>query len=263
MIQTALSSAALIGSPYASILESASKAGVHAIEWSCDAGLEPGNITQAESLMMATLRAGLSSASYASLYRVGVHSEVAFGALLATARALHAPIVRLWAGNKSPSPEKDAEDFSASVRGLADRAAEVGVTLCFGMGKGSALDSYERARLLLEAADHPFVKLCWEPLPGSSFDGAMEAFSSLVGRVGILCARSSGTPRDNILLRDKAEDWLLYLDAFDEQGGAPDMARYVVIRAFKDGRPESLADDVKLVRHWAEKLRRYRRRRLF
>ena len=68
--------------------------------------------------------------------------------------------------------------------------------------------------------------------------------------------------RDNILLRDKAEDWLLYLDAFDEQGGAPDMARYVVIRAFKDGRPESLADDVKLVRHWAEKLRRYRRRRL-
>ncbi len=262
MIHTALSSAALIGSPYASILESATKAGVHGIEWSYDSGLEPGNIAQAEDLMMATLRAGLSTASYASLFRVGVHSGEAFSALLATARALHAPIIRLWAGDKSPSPERDAEDFASSVRILADRAADEGVTLCLGMGRGSALDSYERARLLLEAADHPFVKLCWEPLPGSSFDGAMEAFSSLVGRVGILCARSSGKRSENILLRDKAEDWLLYLDAFDEQGGAPDMARYVVIRSFKDGRPESLADDVRLVRHWAEKLRRYRRRRL-
>ncbi len=52
------------------------------------------------------------------------------------------------------------------------------------------------------------------------------------------------------------------MDALDEQGGAPDMARYVIIRAFKDGRPESLADDAALIGAWSTKLRRYRRRRL-
>jgi hypothetical protein len=42
-------------------------------------------------------------------------------------------------------------------------------------------------------------------------------------------------------LAENAEDWLEYLDAFDEQGGSPDMVRHVLIRSFKGGDTASLA----------------------
>lgn len=213
--------------------------------------------------MMATLKAGLSTASYSTLFRAGVHDPRKFADILATARALQAPSVQLWAGTKSDSIASDTKRFAAVVPRLADMGAREGIALCFGMGRGSAIDTYERATALIGALDHPFIKLCWEPLPGASFDTAMEAFSVLSGRVGLLCARSSGPVDQNHLLRDKAEDWLLYLDALDEQGGSPDMARYVVIRSFKDGTAASLADDARLINTWSEKLRRYRRRRLY
>ncbi len=232
------------------------------MEWSSDFGVESGDTAAAERTMLATLRAGLSTASYCTLFRAGLQSPTAFAPVLDTARALYSPTIKLWAGFKSPSLEDDAERFRRTANELADMAAKEGVTLCFGMGRGSAIDSYERARALMGAADHPFVKLCWEPLPGIPFDDAMATFNALSGRIGLLCARSAGEDGRNALLRERDEDWLLYLDAFDEQGGSPDMARYVVIRAFKDGKPESLEDDCRLIRTWSEKLRRYRRRRL-
>ena len=262
MVRSALSAAAFLGSPYERVLEAASQAGVQALEWSRDLGPEPGDRAAAERLAMATLRAGLATASYASLYRAGLQSQAAFDALVDTARALYSPALRLWAAGKSGAAARDSASFADEARRLADRSARHGITLCFGLGRGSALDSYERALLFMRAADHPFVKLCWEPLPGSRFDESMQAFQELSGYVGQICARSSAADGSDGLLRDRDEDWLLYMDALDEQGGAPDMARYVIIRAFKDGRPESLADDAALIGAWSTKLRRYRRRRL-
>ncbi|HPE37634.1 MAG TPA: TIM barrel protein [Spirochaetales bacterium] len=263
MVNAAISSAAFLGAPTSSILKEARAAGITAVEWSSDHGVEAGDLDAAGRVMLDTLRAGLCNASYATLFRAGVHSVDRFKTLLATARALQAPYIRLWAAPKSDDVDADAAFFAEAARTLANISAESGVTLCFGLAQGSAMDSYERAVELMGAADHPFVKLCWEPLPGVSFDAAMEYFGQLKGRVGILCARSAGAVATNRLLRDKDEDWLLYLDAFDEQGGSPDMVRYVVIRAFKDGQLTNLADDARLLRTWSVKLRRYYRRRLY
>lgn len=263
MIRSALSSAALLGSSIDEVLKTAAGAKVNGVEWSDDGFLEPGDEAAAGAAMLATLRAGLCTVSYATLYRPGVHAPAYFDRVLATAKVLQSPVIRLYSQPPRGMRRGEAKAFAALARPLGDRAGERGVTLCFGLARGSTFDGYRRAADALDKADHPFVKLCWEPLPGIGFDEAMESLSALRGRIGLLCARATGRGPRGALLREREEDWLHYVDAYDEQGGSPDMARYVVIRSFKDADAANLAKDAGMVRLLSDKLRRYRRRRLY
>jgi len=262
MIRTALSSSAFIGSTIPQVLETAVAAKAQGIEWTDDGFIQPGDSATSQDAMMATLRAGLSTVSYAVTFRVGSHDPSAFPAALGTARELNAPILRLWSSPRSASAKKKAA-FISAARSLGDMAGERGVTLCFGLAADSMLDTAGHAAKLLEAIDHPFVKMAWEPFAGVRFDDNMEEFSAIAGRIGMIILRfedlevAAGSPDD------PAERWFQYLDAFDEQGGSPDMARYVVIRSVKEGDAARLSADVGSIRSWSETLRRYRKRRVY
>jgi len=261
MIRTALSSTAFIGSTIENILETAVAAGAQGIEWTDDGFIQPGDSTTSQAAMMATLRAGLSTVSYAVTYRVGSHDPAAFRAALDTARVLNAPIMRVWSAPKSASAESISA-FIAAARALGDEAGRTGVTLCFGLAADSLLDTTGNAAQLLEAVDHPSVKMAWEPVSGPGFDNNMEEFSSIAGRIGMIVVRS----RDLFGMQDGqdefSERWLQYLDAFDEQGGSPDMARHVVMRSVAEGDYCRLAADMAAIRSWSDTLRRYHKRRI-
>ncbi len=234
----------------------------HGIEWTDDGFIQPGDITASQDAMMATLRAGLSTVSYAVTFRVGSHDPSAFRAALDTACKLNAPILRLWSSPRSSSTKKKAA-FVAAARTLGEEACERGVTLCFGLAADSLLDTTGHAATLLDAIDHPFVKIAWEPSAGLRFDDNMEEFGAIAGRIGIIVVRSedlsdTGDDRD-----DRSERWFQYLDAFDEQGGSPDMARYVVIRSVKEDDTTRLGADIGAIKSWGETLRRYRKRRVY
>ncbi|MFH2115244.1 MAG: hypothetical protein ABIJ86_12140, partial [Spirochaetota bacterium] len=264
MIHAALSSAALLGAPPETVLQTARNAGISGVEWSADGFLEPGDMTMAGDLMMKTLRTGLCSVSYASLFRFGIHDHGSFGKVLETAATLHAPMVRVWTGPRGvgtgfvDDDGKAGHEFAEEILRLADKAGELGISLCFGFAKDSILDSYDSAVSLFTSLDHPFIKLVWELLEGSGFDAAREAFAALSGRIGMVLARSTGDQDSHSSLAENAEDWLEYLDAFDEQGGSPDMVRHVLIRSFKDGDTARLADDASHIATWSRQLRQYR-----
>jgi sugar phosphate isomerase/epimerase len=268
MIHAALSSAALMGSSPETVLKTARDAGLKGVEWSADGFLEPGDLALAGDLMMKTLRAGLCSVSYASLFRFGIHEQNSFCTVLKTADTLHAPMLRLWTGPREAGTcvggveGKPGREFAGEILRLADMAGELGISLCFGFAKDSILDSYDSAVRFFSSLDHPFVKLVWELLEGSSFDTAREAFAALSGRIGLVLARSS-RDQDSGSLAGNAEDWLEYLDAFDEQGGSPDMVRHVLIRSFKDGDTTILADDSCRIATWSRQLRQYHKRRVY
>jgi hypothetical protein len=293
MIQAALSSAALPGVNPDTFLRIAREAGVGGVEWASGTSLKPGDTVEAGNLMMRTLRAGLSTVSYASPFRFGIHDHGSFTEVLQTAAVLYSPLVRVWTGprgvgtgtiDKSGRP---CSGFSAEILRLADRAGNQGISLCFSFAKASLLDSYESAIRLFDALDHPFVKLVWEPLEGCGFDASREAFAALSGRIGLMLARSSPVPGLTGTLAENEEEWLEYLDAYDEQGGSPDMLRHVVIDSFGQAAPgaqdqpglhgqqepqggqelpESYAQlrhDSLLVASWSRQLRQHHRRRIF
>ncbi len=256
MIRTALSSSALIGAGIDQVLDMATAAGVHGVEWTADGFLEPGDIGAAGDAMMATLRAGLSTVSYATLFRAGLHDRAAFGKALATTRELNAPMLRLWAAPRGASAAGDNTTFIDVARSLGDEAGPLGITLCFGIERSTVLDSCRTAAALMSTIDHPFVKLAWEPLDGVGFDDLMEAFSSASGQVGLFSIRSEVTDRPS-------EEWLEFLDSFDEQAGSADMTRNIVIRSMAAGDADRLAACASSLKAWSTLLRRYHRRRIY
>jgi len=256
MIRTALSSSALIGAGIDQVLELAAATGVHGVEWTADGFLEPGDVDAAGTAMMATLRAGLSTVSYATLFRAGLHGRAAFGKALATTRELNAPVLRLWAAPRGPSAEADNAAFLDVARVLGDEAGPLGVTLCFGIDRSTVLDTCRTAARLLSTIDHPFVKLAWEPPEGAPFDYVMESFSAASGQVGLFSIRSEVAGRP-------AEEWLEFLDLFDEQGGSADMARNIVIRSIASGDSGRLSACTESLKAWSTLLRRYHRRRIY
>ncbi len=252
----------MLGATPDQILEVASDVGLQGVEWSTDGYLDVGDLEQANSLMLKTLRARLSIASYATLFRAGFHDESEFSRVLSTARALQAPLIRVWSAPKSKSAGKDRSRFLDAARTLGDRAAKMGTTICFGLAAGTVLDTYGRAAKLFSALDHPFVKLAWEPVPALVFDEVMKTFTGISGQVGFMVAPFVSPNAHSRPLCETEEDWISYIDAFDEQGGNTDMARYVLFRAVNGDSRERLEKDVGMIKHYSRQLRMYRRRRI-
>ncbi len=259
MVRTAFSSSALIGSDIKMVLDTAVAAGARGVEWTDDGFLAPGDVAASQAAMLSTLRAGLCTVSYASLYRAGLHGRAAFRLALATTHGLNAPVLRLWSAPRGTG----ADAFVSEARSLGDEAGALGVTLCFGLSADSMLDSCRSASDLLSRIDHPFVKLAWSPGSGASFDDSMEEITSVSGRIGMFVVRSGDLGAHEGSAGNRAEEWLQYLDAYDEQGDNPDMARHVVIRSIDSGNPSDLAHCVRSIDGWSADLRRYRKRRVY
>lgn len=259
MIHAALSSAAFLGSSADEVLFAACEAGVTAVEWSSDGFLDPGDRATALRLMESTLRTGLCISSYSTLHRIGTYNLVGFDTLVHTALALQAPNIRAWAA--PPGDDGACDRFVEAAKAAGDAAGGNGITLCLAMSPRSLLRWDGRAADLMARVDHPFVKLCWEPPCDRCFDRAMETLEGLSGHVGMIMRRPYPPFDDG--LESRQEDWLEYLDAVDEQGGSPDMVRYVVIRSYGPHDAPRLAGEVRQIKRMNEMLRRYHRRRVF
>ncbi len=77
------------------LLDLAARAGLAAVEWGADVHVPVGDLATARDVAARTADAGLAVASYGSYWRAGPEDV---GPVLATARALGAPRVRVWAG---------------------------------------------------------------------------------------------------------------------------------------------------------------------
>jgi hypothetical protein len=250
MIRLGLCSGAYITRDARGVIAAALAARLEAIEWAADVHIGIGDAHAAEAIMMATLSAGLTIASYATLYRVGSEDEdpVHFDALLELASIIHAPIMRLYAWGNSIPPgdgtEGGAKAFASRVsqfRCLGDRAAKKGITLCLSMGRGDCLERYTRAARLAEAIDHDFVRLAWEDLPGATAAEATLALEK-VGRFAALliarCAARDGRPRP--LVQD---EWRARIQSFKHREQDPKMSSFVLLGTT---RPEGPAGDLSL-----------------
>lgn len=259
----ALSSSALTGSDYKKVLRMASEAGAHGVEWTDEGYIEPGDSKASEEVMFATLRAGLCTLSYATRFRVCQDDRSMFRQALETTHRLNAPVLRLFSASRGLASSTEADGFVDTARSLGDEAGQKGVTLCFGLSADSILHSSKRAAELLSAMDHPFVKLTLEPSMDSRFDEAMDTLSELAGMTGLVLVHSGDVCGIDGGKDDRAEEWLQYLDAYDEQGDSPDMTRAIIIKSLHGSGSDRLSASIRSLRSWATTLRRYHKRRVY
>lgn len=116
-----------------------------------------------------TRGAGLETVCYGSYYRTGHEGEDGnppFADVLATALALGAPSIRVWAGTRG-SEMADDSYFSrvcSDANRIADMAAGQGVRIAFEFHNGTLNDNAESSAKILAALPHPNIDTLWQPL---------------------------------------------------------------------------------------------------
>ena len=133
-------------------------AGLEAVEWSENAHINPGDIERAEKLHKQTINAGLQIAAYGSYFRLGQNedAEEAFRISAITAEAIHAPVIRIWAGTKASadaSPEY-REKLVKETRKICEVAKGYQLKVALEWHKNTLTDTNESAMEFLKAVDH-------------------------------------------------------------------------------------------------------------
>jgi hypothetical protein len=264
MIRIGLSSQALLTRSTADIIAAARKCGAEAMEWAGGVHIPHGDPKAAEGVMIETLRAGLTTASYSAIYlhESDASPDARIDSIFKAADILQAPLVRIFLGGHSASrldPERRAH-LVAEARRLGDRAGLHGRTLCLSMSRHSSLDRYPDAIALAAEIDHPFVRLAWDALPGLKSDEASGALEDAGARVAMLVARHVEVDGVAGSLAGEEDIWRRRLSAFKRTEIDPKMGLFVFIGALSDGDfapgepPPGLAADVALLRRLADEV---------
>jgi 3-dehydroshikimate dehydratase len=179
---TGMCSVTLRQLPVPAVLEVLTAAGLACIEWGADVHVPPGDLRGAARTRELGLDAGVRVSSYGSYFRCGTED---FTPVLATAVALGAPRIRIWAGDTGSAdtgPERRRE-VAAVARAAARQAADAGVQLAFEYHGGTLTDTAESTLRLLEDVDHPSVGTYWQPPVGRGDTEALEDLGHVLDRV--------------------------------------------------------------------------------
>ena len=111
------------------IVPLAVRCGLECIEWGSDVHVPVGDSERARQVGELTRQAGLEVSCYGSYYRL-TDAEGAPDDVVATAKALGAPLIRVWAGilGSAAATEADRAMVVRNARRIADLAAADGIT---------------------------------------------------------------------------------------------------------------------------------------
>ncbi len=138
------------------------EAGLDGIEWGSD--VHATDVERAKEICALMEENGLETFSLGSYYTLGKGQD--FEEVLAIAKALHAPNIRIWAGSKECSEitEEEVSSLAAEAQHAADRCLEEGMTLSFEYHSHSLTSEQTSAMELIKKIDRSNVRLYWQPL---------------------------------------------------------------------------------------------------
>ncbi|SDR20666.1 sugar phosphate isomerase/epimerase family protein [Thermostaphylospora chromogena] len=235
------------------IIELAVGAGLERIEWGQDAHIPLGGEAEAHRVGEATRAAGLTVSSLGSYYRAGEIDDLeedrrVWRRVLAAARALGAPRVRVWAGktgSASVTPAERRRTLDALKR-CVDTAGDVVVATEF--HDGTLTDDAVSARAMLDEV--PGLRTYWQPPNGMPDGEALQGLRTVLDRLEAVHVFSWWpTPRQRWPLDHREGLWRAVMDVVASTGRPID-----ALLEFVPG------DDPAVLGREAATLRRYLRR---
>lgn len=194
------------------VVELAAEAGLACVEWAGDAHVPPGDTAAAERARSLTESAGLAVASYGSYLRFdGTDEEFAAEseAVLAAARALGAPRIRVWAGRtgSAETPAAERSRIAARIREVAQAAGAHGIDLGLEFHGGTLTDEIGSTLRLLEEIDHDRVLSYWQPHQGMPEGDALQTLRQVLPRTSTIHVFSWWPRHERLPLTDRAALW--------------------------------------------------------
>ena len=225
------------------IIEASVKAGIRGIEWGGDIHVPHGDIAAAEEVGAKTREAGLEVASYGSYYAFD-SDKTTFEKVLATALALGAPLIRVWAGRKGPEKVSTAE-FNRIVdeaRIAGDLCRTAGVDLAFEYHRNSLTETGESARSFMQSINHPSVFCYWQPPVGMAREDCLhglEGIKEYLKWVHVFYWEVNSGVGVKHLLEDGDAAWREYIEKISTFPGD----RWLLLEFVKDNKLESFYKD--------------------
>ena len=237
------------------IVDLAREAGLQGIEWGGDVHAPHGDVAAAREAGELTRAAGMEVAAYGSYYRLGPGTAAPrFEDVLASALAMGAPMIRVWAGTKG-SAETSEEEFAvvaADARRVASMAKERGLRVGLEYHGGTLTDTDDSTRRLLNAAAHPALRSFWQPPVDMDKDGCLKSLETLVelGKLGSIHVFqwSPGWTRQD--LETGAGRWKDYLKLALRAGGE----RFCCLEHVPNDDPAQAVKDAAVLNGWLKEI---------
>lgn len=223
------------------IIEACLKADVKGIEWGGDIHVPHGDLDRARRVGEMTREAGLEVASYGSYFRFD-SDEFAFFDVLETAKALGAPLIRVWAGKKN-SQDADPDYYRRIVheaRKAGDLCRNAGIDLAFEYHGNTLTNTAISAKKLLDDIDHRAVFSYWQPPVGMSMADCLEGIDLIEERLKWIHVFHWGSlSSEKFPLKEGRERWEKYFRRIDRIGGD----RWAMLEFVKDGTIDQFLQD--------------------
>jgi 3-dehydroshikimate dehydratase len=235
------------------IIRLAVQAQIEPIEWGGDLHVPPGDINRAREVGRWTRDAGLIVSAYGSYYRLGPQesSAVPFERVLASAVALGAPTIRVWAGTQGSAdctPGQRREIIDDAMR-VAEMAAHSGITISLEYHGATLTDSRASVRALLGELDHPNIEFLWQPPNGESVEACAGRLIDVLPRLrNVHVFHWWPTWHDRHPLADGEARWRPYIDIVRETGKSVDFLLEFVV----NDSPEQFLADAATLRRFLE-----------
>ena len=216
--------------------------GLRAVEWGGDIHVPHGDCETAERVSRLTEAAGLRTAAYGSYYRCGVSAPEEFARIVACARLLRAPFIRVWAGNNGGAectPQQRAAVVS-DLKRCVELAGEAGIRVGTEFHSGTLTDSLDSCLELLRACP----ELCsgWQPSVGRRPDLCLEEIRRLSGRISTVHA-FQWRQTERLPLEEGIPVWRSYLAALTAGGETVD----VLLEFVRNDSPDQLRADASVL----------------
>lgn len=251
MIIPGMVSATFRDRPAEEIIRLCVEAGLKAVEWSENAHVMPEDREGAAKLYERTAKAGLLVAAYGSYYRLGQNEDVegAFGASLVSAAALHAPLIRVWAGTEGSGLVSDEQrkKLAAEAGKICDMAGEKGIKVALEWHKNTLTDTNESAMRFLKETDHENLYCLWQPTVALGMKERVEGLDLLGDRLLNLHIYYwlEGVRRP---FREGTEEWRQYLGHVDME-----KERFGLLEFVMGNTREQFLEDARVLRELLER----------
>lgn len=229
------------------IIALAVRAGLDGIEWGGDIHVPPGDLANAASVGECTRAAGLSVACYGSYYRLTAAEPGMARTVVRTAKALGAPLIRVWAGNLG-SAEAGPVHRAMIVRNaqtIADLAAEEGMSVAFEYHGGTLTDTASSARELLEAVSRENLGTLWQPPVNMSIPDCVDSIRTVAPWIRNIHV-FSWSGHERLPLAGGAEKWRICLDEIRRLPGE----RSLMLEFVRGDDPDQLVRDAQTLQKW-------------
>lgn len=231
------------------IVDIVKKAGLTGIEWGGDVHVPAGDTAAAQKAKALCKEAGLEILSYGSYFYAGEGED--FAPVLASAKALGAPVIRIWAGRKTyenSTPEEFAA-LAARIRAAGELAAAEGIRIGFEYHRGTATQTKEGAAALLKAVDLENVGCYWQPNPDVTFEEQLSELRTLAPWLLNIHVFYWTAGNEMHLLSEGKSTWDAYLAEIRKIAG-----RHDLIMEFVKGEDDQVfLDDAAALNSWVKK----------